>query len=123
MFYQINKRGSFVFDGSRGPWSGDAALSTNLKSVADFLAGYPSNSSGAVIVQGALQRDYYQNSFDWWAHDTLRVSPKLVLNFGVRFTYHGVLARCQKQCDHLRSVDGLRGTGRRARHPLPQGLE
>jgi hypothetical protein len=66
-------------------------LNSNQKSIADFLAGYPSNSSGAVIVQGALQRDYYQNSFDWWAHDTVRVSPKLTLNFGVRYTYHGVL--------------------------------
>ena len=44
-----------------------------------------------MIVVGALQRDYYQNSFDWWAHDTIRVTPKLTLNFGVRYTYHGVL--------------------------------
>jgi len=91
VFYQINKRGSFVFDGTRGPWSADTAIGGNLRSLADFLAGYPSNSSGAVIVVGALQRDYYQNSFDWWAHDTLRVTPKLVLNFGVRYTYHGIL--------------------------------
>ena len=91
VFYQINKRGSFAFDGTRGPWSADTTLSGNLRSVADFLAGYPSNSSGAVIVLGALQRDYHQNSFDWWAHDTVRVTPKLSLNFGVRYTYQGVL--------------------------------
>jgi hypothetical protein len=91
VFYQINKRGSFVFDGTRGPWSADSTLGGNLKSLADFLAGYPTNSSGAVIVQGALQRDYYQNSFDWWLHDTFRVTPKLTLNYGVRFTDHGVL--------------------------------
>lgn len=91
VFYQINKRGSFTFDGTRGPWSADTTLSGNLRSIADFLAGYPSNSSGAVIVVGALQRDYYQNSFDWWVHDTVRVTPKLSLNFGVRYTYHGVL--------------------------------
>jgi hypothetical protein len=91
VFYQINKRGSFTFDGTRGPWSSDSTLSGNLRSVADFLAGYPSNSSGAVIVLGALQRLYLQNSFDWWAHDTVRVSQKLSLNFGVRYTYHGIL--------------------------------
>ena len=113
VFYQINKRGSFVFDGTRGPWSADAALSGNLRSVADFLAGYPSNSSGAVIVLGDLQRDYYQNSFDWWAHDTVRVTPKLSLNFGVRYTYHGVLARCQEQHHHLRSRRRIRRTGQR----------
>jgi len=61
VFYQINKRGSFTFDGTRGPWSADSSLSGNLKALSDFLAGYPSNSSGAVIVVGALQRDYYQN--------------------------------------------------------------
>jgi hypothetical protein len=91
VFYQINKRGSFTFDGTRGPWASDTTLSGNVRSVADFLAGYPTNSSGAVIVQGALQRDYYQNSFDWWVHDTVRISPKLNLNFGVRYTYQGVL--------------------------------
>ena len=91
VFYNTNKRGSFTFDGTRGPWSADAALGGNLRSLADFLAGYPSNSSGAVIVRGQLQRLYYQNSFDYWAHDTFQVSPKLSLNFGVRYTYHGVL--------------------------------
>jgi hypothetical protein len=91
VFYNTNKRGTFVFDGTRGPWASDTTLSGNLRSVADFLAGYPSNSSGAVIVLGQLQRDYYQNSFDWWAHDTFQVSPKLSVNFGVRYTYHGVL--------------------------------
>jgi hypothetical protein len=91
VFYQINKRGSFTFDGTRGPWASDTTLSGNLRSIADFLAGYPSNSSGAVIVLGALQRLYLQNSFDWWAHDTVRVSSRVTVNFGVRYTYHGVL--------------------------------
>src|SRR3954454_6003008 len=54
LFYQINKRGTFVFDGTRGPWASDTTLSGNLRSMADFLAGYPSNSSGAVIVRGEL---------------------------------------------------------------------
>lgn len=91
VFYNINKRGTFVFDGTRGPWSSDSTLSGNLKSLSDFLAGYPSNSNGAVIVRGQLQRDYYQNSFDYWAHDTYRISARLTLNVGVRYTYHGVL--------------------------------
>jgi hypothetical protein len=111
VFYQINKRGSFVFDGSRGPWAADAALSNSLKSVADFLAGYPTNASGAVIVQGDLQRDYYQNSFDWWAHDTLRVTPRLVLNFGVRYTYHGVLHDAKNNVTTFVPSMGFAGPG------------
>jgi hypothetical protein len=111
VFYQINKRGSFTFDGTRGPWSADATLSGNLRSIADFLAGYPSNSSGAVIVMGALQRDYYQNSFDWWAHDTVRVTPKLTLNFGMRYTYHGVLHDANNNVTTFVPGTGFAGPG------------
>jgi hypothetical protein len=91
VFYNTNKRGSFTFDGTRGPWASDSTVSGNLRALSDFLAGYPSNSSGAVIVLGQLQRLYLQNSFDYWAHDTFQVSQRLSLNFGVRYTYHGVL--------------------------------
>jgi len=89
--YDINERGSFTFDGSRGPWSSDSTLSGDLKSLSDFLAGYPSNSNGATIAQGPLQRLYYQNSFDLWAGDTFRLNSRLTLTYGARFTYQGVL--------------------------------
>jgi hypothetical protein len=111
VFYQINKRGTFAFDGTRGPWSSDTTLSGNLRSMADFLAGYPSNSSGAVIVRGELQRDYVQNSFDWWAHDTVRVSPKLTVNFGVRYTYHGVLHDMKTNITTFVPASGFAGPG------------
>ena len=29
VFYNINKRGTFVFDGTRGPWSSDTSLGGN----------------------------------------------------------------------------------------------
>jgi len=91
--YDINQRGTFTFDGTRGPWSSDstATTPTNLKALSDFLAGEPSNSNGATIVQGPLQRLYYQNSFDLWAGDTFRITSKLTLNYGARYTYQGVL--------------------------------
>ena len=91
VFYDINKRGTFTFDGTRGPWSTDTTLSGNLRSLADFLAGTPSNSNGATIARGQLQRLYLQNSFDFWAGDTWQVTPRLSLNYGVRYTYHGPL--------------------------------
>ena len=91
VFYDINKRGTFTFDGTRGPWAADTTLSGNLKSLADFLAGLPSNSNGATIARGPLQRLYMQNSFDYWAGDTWQMTPRFTLNYGVRYTYQGVL--------------------------------
>jgi hypothetical protein len=87
--YFSNSRGSFTFDGSRGPWSSDSTVSSALRSMSDFLAGEPSNSSGATIVRGNPERVYLVNSFDWWAHDTFQWNSKLTVNYGVRYTYQG----------------------------------
>ena len=87
--YFSNSRGSFSFDGSRGPWASDSTVPSALKSLADFLAGEPSNSSGATIVRGDPERSYLVNSYDGWAHDTFQVSQQLSVNYGVRYTYEG----------------------------------
>jgi len=87
--YLTYGRGTFIFDGSRGPWSSDKTLSSSLKALSDFLAGEPSNSSGATIVVGNQAWTYAYNSIDWWAHDTFEVTQELSLNFGVRYTYQG----------------------------------
>ena len=79
VFYESNTRGTFSFDGTRGPWASSSAYSLQQKALADFLAGYPTNSSGATIVRPApgvklagsfLQRTYTQESVDWFFHDT-----------------------------------------------------
>lgn len=87
--YFSNSRGSFSFDGTRGPWAADSSVSSALKSLADFLSGQPSNSSGATIVRGNPERSYLVNSFDFWAHDTFQFSPKLSFNYGARWTHQG----------------------------------
>jgi hypothetical protein len=87
--YFSNSRGTFSFDGSRGPWASDSTVSSALKSLADFLAGEPSNSSGATIVRGDPEKIYRVNSFDWWAHDTFQMNRQLSVNFGVRYTFEG----------------------------------
>jgi Carboxypeptidase regulatory-like domain len=89
--YDINERGTFTFDGTRGPWSTDPTVTGDLRNLSDFLAGYPSNSNGATIAQGPLQRLYLQNSFDLWAGDTFRINSHFTLNYGVRYTYQGIL--------------------------------
>jgi hypothetical protein len=87
--YFSNSRGTFSFDGTRGPWAADSTVSSALRSLADFLAGEPTNSSGATIVRGNPERSYLVNSYDGWAHDTFQVNSQLSVNFGVRYTYQG----------------------------------
>jgi hypothetical protein len=91
VFYDTNKRGGFTWDGTAGPWASDTSLSLPLRSMADFLAMRATANNGATITRGQLQRDYRQNSFDWWFHDTWQITPRLNLNYGVRYTFHGVL--------------------------------
>jgi hypothetical protein len=87
--YFSNSRGTFNFDGTRGPWATDSTVSSALRSLSDFLLGEPSNSSGATIVRGNPERVYRVNSYDGWAHDTFQINSKLTVNFGVRYTYQG----------------------------------
>ena len=89
--YFSNVRGSFSFDGTRGPWASDPTASSDLKSLADFLAGMPTNASGATIERGLPEPIYQINSGDGWIHDNFQVSPQLNVNFGVRYDYYGVL--------------------------------
>ncbi len=89
--YFNNARGTFTFDGSRGPWANDPAASADLQSISDFLAGMPSNASGATIQRGLPEPVWQQNTADWWVQDNYQVLPQLNINFGVRYDYIGVL--------------------------------
>lgn len=84
VFYQRNKRGTFSFDGSQGPWKSDATVSVADKALADFLAGYVASAS---ITLGNLQRNYYANAYSWFAQDTFQVNKKLNLNYGINWIY------------------------------------
>jgi hypothetical protein len=86
--YFSSARGSFVFDGSRGPWG---AAGTQLSDLADFLIGAPSNSSGARLLQGNAQRVWTLDTKDFWAQDDFKATRKLNLNYGVRYTIPGVI--------------------------------
>ena len=86
VFYQRNARGTFNFDGTQGPWAKDAAVSSNLRSLADFLGGYVLSSS---IQVGKMQDIYLMNSFSFFGQDSYRISKNLVVNYGVRWEYYG----------------------------------
>ena len=84
IFYNRNGRGAFTFDGSQGPWGNDTTVPDNVKSLADYLAGFVQSSS---IALGDQQRDYYANDFNWFAQDAWKVFRSFTLNLGVRWDY------------------------------------
>lgn len=112
VFYDTNKKGTFSFDGTRGPWATDPTVTGPQRALADFLAGQPTNNNGASIVRGQLQRYYLQNSFDWWAHDNFQVNRKLNLNFGVRYTYHGPLYDDKNSITNFLPGKGIQTVGK-----------
>jgi hypothetical protein len=106
--YFSSARGTFTFDGTRGPWSANnatdkancaalpvpqitstGACNTNILALADYLYGEPTNSSGAKLLQGNAQRVWTLNSEDLWIQDNFQTTRKLDLNYGVRYTIPG----------------------------------
>jgi Carboxypeptidase regulatory-like domain len=53
-FYHRHALGSFTFDGSQGPWAGDTTVSSNVRALADFLAGV-----GTTKARWAMTRKIY----------------------------------------------------------------
>jgi hypothetical protein len=100
--YFSNSRGTFTFNGSRGPWTTadctalgfpNAALGTSctqLETVADFLNGTPQNN-GSKLLQGNIQRVYLVNTEEIWVQDDFQVNPKLAINYGVRWSIPGAV--------------------------------
>ena len=117
VFYDRNKRGNFVFDGSQGPFgavsSSDswntAALggsaNPSLNSLADFLAGRV-NTNNATITYGDLQRNYYLNGSSAFFSDSWKVSPNLTLNYGVNWLYQSPLIDSSARISTFIPADG-----------------
>ena len=86
--YLREARGIFSWDGTAGPWKNDPSFSTTQKALADFLAGFISEGNGT-IATGDPRRDWFVNSFSGYAQDNWQVTPRLNVNYGVRYDYNG----------------------------------
>jgi len=86
-FYHRRGTGKFVFDGTQGPWAGDA-IDTPTKALADFLAGDVSSSAIAV---GNPERFVQVNAYNLYFQDQWQITRKLNLNLGLRYEYFGPL--------------------------------
>ncbi|HKC86296.1 MAG TPA: TonB-dependent receptor, partial [Blastocatellia bacterium] len=61
----------------------------NFNNLADFLAGVVSTSS-TTILRGATRRDTFTDNFGFFAQDDWKLTPRLTLNYGVRYEYLGL---------------------------------
>jgi hypothetical protein len=108
IFYDSNKRGTFTYDGTAGPWAGAASTaSSSLKALADYMAGIPAT---AIIVRGNTHHNYFQNSFDLWVQDAWVLTSKVTLNFGARYTYPGALGASDAKLTNFLPDKGMVST-------------
>lgn len=104
-FYHRHALGSFTFDGSQGPWNtGDLYVDA----LADFLAGYVKTAS---IALGDPDRQVFVNTFDLFAQDAWQITPKLNVNYGLRWDYEGPLHNPYKNLSVFRPSLGGDGLG------------
>jgi hypothetical protein len=77
--------GNFSFSGQwtgGGGWPGIAGKSPG-NAFADFLLGFPNSTGYGINAQPyLLSRDW-----EWYAQDTWKATPRLTLNFGLRYMY------------------------------------
>ncbi|HEX4748698.1 MAG TPA: carboxypeptidase regulatory-like domain-containing protein [Bryobacteraceae bacterium] len=79
--YDLAFSGELVFDGSQNPQGISNAL-------VDFAEGLPVSSLQFV---GNSERGLRTSSFDFFAQDTFKLKPNLVINYGLRYELNTVL--------------------------------
>ena len=93
-FYQRHVVGSFTFDGSQvvpsseRPTANPDGNDGYRYALADYLAGRTSDAS---IIQGNQKRQVFVNTWFLNAGDSWQLTPKLNLNYGLRYDYEGPL--------------------------------
>src|SRR5437660_2809620 len=129
-FYHRRGTGTFVFDGSAGPWAADPVTATETpltKALADFLAGDVSSCSdalhinnsftcGSTIAVGDPERWVHVNAFNAYIQDSWQITKKLNLEYGLRYEYFGPM-----QSDKKEIANFVPGTGfvvQDGSHPL-----
>ena len=102
-----NAEGSFVFTGfatSQFASSGGAAVADTGFDFADFLLGFPQQST---LQSGTNSYDFRANSFDVYAQDDFRFRPTLSFNLGLRYEYNGPYTEARNQIANLNVGNGF----------------
>jgi hypothetical protein len=89
-------RGRLKFDGS---FTGNP--------IQDFLAG---NVDGGFQYSGNSIRHTYENNFGFYIQDSYRVTPRLTLNYGLRWDYFGVVKEKNNLLSNITALDPVAQT-------------
>ena len=106
-FYHRHALGSFTFDGTQGPSPGSKIAwnsgDSRVDALADFLAG---NVATSTIALGNPERQVFVNTVALFGQDSWQLSPKLNVNYGVRWDYEGPLHNQYKNLSVFRPNQG-----------------
>ena len=94
--------------GSRFRGRGDGSDHDQLRPIADFLAG---NVDGGFQYFGNSLRHTSERSYGLYLQDNYRVTPRLTLNYGLRWDYFGVVSEKNNLFSNITSEAPAAGTG------------
>ena len=77
-------------------------------SVSDFLTG---NVGSGFQYFGNSTRHTFENNFGFYVQDGFRITPRLTLNYGMRWDYFGVVGEKNNLLSNITSISPAAGTG------------
>ncbi len=91
-FNSGNSSGLFRFTGAQGAakglWTSADSSDNNVLALADFLAGFVNTST---LATGDPRRQVFINTFALFGQDAWKLTPRMTVNYGVRYDYEGPL--------------------------------
>lgn len=81
----------------------------DFASLSDFLAGIPSGGRSAI---GDSQRGTFQNSHGLYLQDNFRITPRVIINYGIRYDYFGVIGEERNRLSNFDQRTGLVQVGK-----------
>ncbi|HKS68300.1 MAG TPA: carboxypeptidase regulatory-like domain-containing protein, partial [Candidatus Acidoferrales bacterium] len=79
----------------------------SFDNLSDFLSG---TVDGGFQYAGDSVRHTYQNNFSLYAQDGFHITPNLVLNYGLRWDYYGVVGEKDDLLSNITNLDATAGT-------------
>ena len=77
----------------------------------DFLAGDLSGSNdGGFQYYGNSTRHTFENNFGFYLQDSFRVTPRVTLNYGLRYDYFGVVGEKNNLLSNITNLDPINNT-------------